>query len=104
AAPPGGPRGHTPVVAREGPRPEIWDYGLRNPWRFSFDAATGALWIGDVGQNSYEEVDYEPASSGGHNYGWNRREGRHPFNGGDPPPGAVDPRIEPGRGAPSAAT
>jgi glucose/arabinose dehydrogenase len=87
-----------PFVGRDGARPEIWDYGLRNPWRFSFDAATGALWIGDVGQNSYEEVDYEPASSGGHNYGWNRREGGHPFNGGDRPDGAVDPVIEYGRG------
>jgi glucose/arabinose dehydrogenase len=86
-----------PFVGRDGARPEIWDYGLRNPWRFSFDAATGDLWIGDVGQNAYEEVDYEPASSGGRNYGWNRREGRHPFNGGDRPDGAVDPVIEYGR-------
>ena len=86
-----------PFVDRDGARPEIWDYGLRNPWRFSFDAATGDLWIGDVGQNTYEEVDYEPASSGGRNYGWNRREGRHPFNGGDRPDGAVDPVIEYGR-------
>jgi glucose/arabinose dehydrogenase len=87
-----------PFVGRDGARPEIWDYGLRNPWRFSFDAATGDLWIGDVGQNSYEEVDHEPAGEGGRNYGWNRREGRHPFNGGDRPDGAVDPVIEYGRG------
>jgi glucose/arabinose dehydrogenase len=87
-----------PFVGRDGARPEIWDYGLRNPWRFSFDAATGDLWIGDVGQNSYEEVDHEPAGSGGRNYGWNRREGRHAFNGGDRPAGAVDPVIEYGRG------
>jgi glucose/arabinose dehydrogenase len=86
-----------PFADRDGARPEIWDYGLRNPWRFSFDAATGDLWIGDVGQNTYEEVDHEPASSGGRNYGWNRREGRHPFNGGDRPDGAVDPVIEYGR-------
>jgi glucose/arabinose dehydrogenase len=86
-----------PFVGRDGARPEIWDYGLRNPWRFSFDAATGDLWIGDVGQNAYEEVDVEPAGSGGRNYGWNRREGRHPFNGGDRPDGAVDPVIEYGR-------
>jgi glucose/arabinose dehydrogenase len=86
-----------PFVDREGARPEIWDYGLRNPWRFSFDAATGDLWIGDVGQNAYEEVDYEPAGSGGRNYGWNRREGRHAYNGGERPPGAVDPVIEYGR-------
>ena len=87
-----------PFVGRDGARPEIWDFGLRNPWRFSFDAATGDLWIGDVGQNSFEEVDHEPAGEGGRNYGWNRREGRHPFNGGDRPDGAVDPVIEYGRG------
>jgi glucose/arabinose dehydrogenase len=87
-----------PFVGRDGARPELWDYGLRNPWRFSFDAATGDLWIGDVGQNSYEEVDHEPAGSGGRNYGWNRREGLHAFNGGDRPAGAVDPVIEYGRG------
>lgn len=51
-------------------RPEIWDYGIRNPWRFSFDACTGDLYIGDVGQNAHEEIDYEPAGSGRHNYGW----------------------------------
>ncbi len=86
-----------PFVDREGARPEIWAYGLRNPWRFSFDAATGDLWIGDVGQNAYEEVDYEPAGSGGRNYGWNRREGRHAYSGGERPAGAVDPVIEYGR-------
>jgi glucose/arabinose dehydrogenase len=86
-----------PFVNREGARPEIWAYGLRNPWRFSSDAATGDLWIGDVGQSAYEEVDREPAGLGGHNYGWNRREGRHPYNGGERPQGAVDPVIEYGR-------
>jgi glucose/arabinose dehydrogenase len=83
-----------PFVDRGGARPEIWDYGLRNPWRFSFDPATGDLWIGDVGQNAYEEVDHEPAGSGGRNYGWNRREGLHPYDGGERPDGAVDPVIE----------
>jgi glucose/arabinose dehydrogenase len=83
-----------PFVGRDGARPEIWDYGLRNPWRFSFDAATGDLWIGDVGQNAYEEIDHEPAGEGGRNYGWNRREGLHAYNGGDRPDGAVDPVIE----------
>ena len=60
-------------------RPEIWDWGLRNPWRFSFDRQTGDLWIGDVGQNIYEEVDAEPAGTGGRNYGWNTMEASHCF-------------------------
>ena len=85
-----------PFVGRGGARPEIWSYGLRNPWRFSFDPATGDMWIGDVGQNAWEEVDHEPAGSGGRNYGWNRREGRHAFEG-ERPAGAVDPVIEYGR-------
>jgi glucose/arabinose dehydrogenase len=85
-----------PFAARAGARPEIWSYGLRNPWRFSFDPATGDMWIGDVGQNAWEEVDHEPARSGGRNYGWNRREGRHDFDG-ERPAGAVDPVIEYGR-------
>jgi glucose/arabinose dehydrogenase len=62
-------------------RPEIWSFGLRNPWRFSFDdpsrGGTGALVIGDVGQGAWEEVDYEPAGRGGLNYGWRNREGAH---------------------------
>jgi glucose/arabinose dehydrogenase len=85
-----------PFAGRGGARPEIWAYGLRNPWRFSFDPATGDLWIGDVGQNAWEEVDHEPAGSGGRNYGWDRREGRHDFEG-ERPAGAVDPVIEYGR-------
>jgi glucose/arabinose dehydrogenase len=71
-----------PFVGRDGARPEIWAYGLRNPWRFSFDRAGGTLWIGDVGQNSREEVDRAgPGSKGGENYGWNRFEGSRPFQG-----------------------
>ncbi|MBK9709842.1 MAG: PQQ-dependent sugar dehydrogenase [Kouleothrix sp.] len=59
-------------------RGEVWAYGLRNPWRFSFDRATGDLYIGDVGQNQYEEIDFQPAGSkGGQNYGWNIREATH---------------------------
>ncbi len=57
--------------------PEIWDLGLRNPWRFSFDRLTGDLFIGDVGQDAWEEIDAEKATDGGHNYGWNRMEGTH---------------------------
>lgn len=62
-------------------RPEIWAIGLRNPWRFSFDRLTGDMWIGDVGQDSWEEVDFQPAgSTGGENYGWRCYEGLVPFN------------------------
>jgi glucose/arabinose dehydrogenase len=72
-----------PFAGRRGARGEIWAYGLRNPWRFSFDRGTGDLWIGDVGQNAWEEVDHQPASSkGGENYGWNLREGRARFRDG----------------------
>ena len=66
---------------RTSSRPEIWSFGLRNPWRFSFDdparGGTGAMVIADVGQSSWEEVDYEPANRGGLNYGWRNREGAH---------------------------
>jgi glucose/arabinose dehydrogenase len=60
-----------PFVGQEGARGEVWDFGLRNPWRFSFDRETGDLWIGDVGQGAMEEINYEAAGgSGGFNYGW----------------------------------
>ncbi|HUF34828.1 MAG TPA: PQQ-dependent sugar dehydrogenase, partial [Gemmatimonadales bacterium] len=71
-----------PFGASAGARPEIWSYGLRNPWRFSFDRLTGDLWIGDVGQNRWEEVNHAPAAEGagrGLNFGWRRMEGRHCF-------------------------
>jgi len=68
-----------PFVGREGARPEIWALGLRNPWRFSFDRGTGDLWIGDVGQASFEEIDTAPAGEPGVNYGWNTMEGRACF-------------------------
>jgi glucose/arabinose dehydrogenase len=65
-----------PFAGRTNPLPEIWAKGLRNPWRFSFDRLNGDLWIGDVGQGSWEEVDWQGASSkGGENYGWRRMEG-----------------------------
>jgi glucose/arabinose dehydrogenase len=82
-----------PLVGRAGARPEIWMYGLRNPWRFSFDRATHDVWIGDVGQNKYEEVDFAPAGEAGINWGWNLREGFHAFAGARPP-GARDPILE----------
>ncbi len=64
--------------AHGGGAPEVWAFGLRNPWRFSFDRKTGDLYIGDVGQGSWEEIDRQPSdSSGGENYGWNVMEGRH---------------------------
>jgi len=62
-----------------GADPDVWAIGLRNPWRFSFDRSTGDLYIGDVGQNSFEEVDVAPAGGGGQNYGWNVMEGLHCF-------------------------
>ena len=66
--------------ASGGGAPEVWLYGLRNPWRMSFDQATGDLWIGDVGQNLYEEVDVDRAGVGGLNYGWNTLEATHCYN------------------------
>ena len=80
-----------PFVQRRGARPEIWAYGLRNPWRYSFDRETGDLWIGDVGQSAAEEIDLQPAgSAGGENYGWDRLEGDRPFEG-EAPEDAVAP-------------
>jgi glucose/arabinose dehydrogenase len=77
-----------PFVQTPGARGEIWAYGLRNPWRFSFDRETGDLFIADVGQFSWEEVSFQPASSaGGENYGWRRMEGAHCF---DPPTNCND--------------
>src|SRR5690349_24180570 len=69
-----------PFVGQAGAQPEVWSYGLRNPWRFSFDAATGDLYIADVGENAWEEVDVVTAAAGagrGTNFGWKVMEGRH---------------------------
>jgi uncharacterized protein (TIGR03437 family) len=75
--------------------PEIWAIGLRNPWRFSFDRTTGDLWIADVGQDRYEEVDFQPASSpGGENYGWNIMEGLHCLRPGCSMDGLTLPIVE----------
>jgi glucose/arabinose dehydrogenase len=83
---------NNPFVGRAG-RDQIWSYGLRNPWRFSFDRTTGDLVIGDVGQNAVEEIDFSPgASSRGTNYGWRPWEGRRRnFN--EPAPRVVFPVI-----------
>jgi glucose/arabinose dehydrogenase len=86
-----------PFLGDEGARPEIWAYGLRHPWRYSFDRETGDLWIADVGQAVREEIDFQPASSaGGENYGWSPFEGTVPFQGGELPD-AVPPILDYGR-------
>lgn len=69
-----------PFVNDDAARNEIWAYGVRNPWRFSFDRLTGDMFMADVGQNLWEEINWQPASSaGGENYGWNIMEGAHCF-------------------------
>jgi glucose/arabinose dehydrogenase len=86
-----------PFAKQPGARGEIWAYGLRNPWRFSFDTLDGqdqGMWIGDVGQNNWEEVDHTGADpKGGENYGWSLREGDAKEDG-DKPKGAIDPIYE----------
>ncbi len=69
-----------PFVGVTGARGEIWAYGLRNPWRFSFDREAGRLYIADVGQGSWEEINVVPSTRPGVNYGWDIMEGRHCFN------------------------
>jgi glucose/arabinose dehydrogenase len=70
-----------PFVSNAAARPEIWALGLRNPWRFSFDRVAGDLWMADVGQNTWEEINFQSATSiGGENYGWRRMEGTHCYN------------------------
>ena len=69
-----------PFAASTGAKPETWLYGLRNPWRMRFDSATGDLWIGDVGQDAWEEVDVARAGVGGLDFGWNRMEGFHCYS------------------------
>ncbi|MHB1323340.1 MAG: PQQ-dependent sugar dehydrogenase [Coriobacteriia bacterium] len=97
-----------PFVTEPGVRPEIWAFGLRNPWRYSFDRETGDLWIGDVGQNAWEEIDFQPADSeGGENYGWNLYEGAHTYPGGEEAPsveGFTMPLVEYDRDAGKSVT
>jgi glucose/arabinose dehydrogenase len=70
-----------PFVSTAGARKEIWEFGFRNPWRFSFDRAVGSLWIGDVGQSSWEEIDNVGKGVAGRNFGWPCREGLHAYGG-----------------------
>lgn len=75
-----------PFANSGGVKKEIWAYGLRNPWRVSFDRLTNDLWIGDVGQDLWEEIDFVPAGTpGGLNFGWNKMEGTHPYSGSNQP-------------------
>ncbi|MCX7769367.1 MAG: PQQ-dependent sugar dehydrogenase, partial [Flavobacteriales bacterium] len=87
-----------PFINNANAKPEIWALGLRNPWCFSFDKVTGDLWIADVGQNAWEEIDFQPASStGGENYGWRCYEGAgHSYNtaGCGPPSSYTNPVAE----------
>ena len=75
-----------PFVGQAGVRPEIWALGLRNPWRFSFDRASGDMFLGDVGQEALEEISFQPAGAGGLNYGWRRMEASACFS----PPSACN--------------
>jgi glucose/arabinose dehydrogenase len=94
-----------PFLGRSGARPEIYAYGLRNPWRYSFDRENGALTIGDPGQSTLEEVDYVPAGEGrGANFGWSAFEGTDRFNQDQEAPGAVAPILTYGRDQGCAVT
>jgi glucose/arabinose dehydrogenase len=94
-----------PFADGEGGAPEVFLYGLRNPWRFSFDHETGLLWIADVGQNAYEEIDrVDPAADAGANLGWNLMEASHCFVAGCSPEGLVQPVTEYGRDAGCSVT
>ena len=86
-----------PFVGVPGARPEIWSVGVRNPWRFTFDSATGDLWIGDVGQGAWEEIDLARAVDGGGrgvNFGWSAFEGTHRFNDDQSQDGVTMPIFE----------
>ena len=91
--------GTNPFADRAGARPEILAYGLRNPWRFSFDQETGGLWIGDVGQSDQEEIDFlaEDELASGANFGWSAFEGTARFNDDQEAPNAIEPVLTYGR-------
>ncbi len=78
-----------PFVDVAGAMPEIWHTGLRNPWRFRFDRDTGDLWIGDVGQGAWEEINRAPAGVGGLDFGWNLMEGTHCYGSDDCDPAGL---------------
>jgi glucose/arabinose dehydrogenase len=88
-----------PFVGVEGARPEIWSIGLRNPWKFTFDPVTRDLWIADVGQNQFEEIDYVPAPTDGSvagrglSFGWSAYEGTERYNDDQPADGHVAPVL-----------
>jgi glucose/arabinose dehydrogenase len=94
-----------PFAGAQGARPEVYAYGLRNPWRYSFDRDTGALSVGDVGQNSLEEVDFVAAGEGaGANFGWSAFEGDERFNEDQSAAGHVPPVLTYGRDAGCSVT
>jgi glucose/arabinose dehydrogenase len=100
AIPPGNPSSFGESAA-----PEIWAIGLRNPWRFSFDRATGDVYIADVGQNAIEEINFQPAQSGGgENYGWRLREGFDSYQGGQDSPAFTPPIHQYGHDAGCSVT
>jgi len=92
---PSGGRAYTvppdnPFVGRADVAPEIFAWGLRNPWRFSWDRRTLDLWIADVGQDQWEEIDFRPAGAPpGANFGWSLMDSTHPLNGTNPPDGIL---------------
>jgi len=86
-----------PYAEDNGAQPEVLAYGLRNPWRFSFDREEGGLWIGDVGQNALEEVDHLPQPGEDANFGWSAFEGTERFNADEEAPNAIDPVLTYGR-------
>ena len=96
--------GDNPFAEEGGARPEILAYGLRNPWRFSFDSRTGALWIGDVGQNALEEIDVVENPGEEANFGWSAFEGTERFNEDEEAPNAIDPVLTYGRDAGCSVT